>query len=133
MEDEFYVLYRGDEIVTSGSLEHIMSQTGFNLRYLQWLKCKTAFARESRSASENRERMVLVKSDPITSDEFQEQRMIDVRNYRRKTKMIINQFTTKQINAHTTIDRITKALDELNHKQHELQIEYKKSLLTTAD
>lgn len=37
-DKRWYALYKGDEIVTLGTLEEIEVSTGLRKRYLQWLK-----------------------------------------------------------------------------------------------
>lgn len=49
LEHRFYVLYKGDDIVSSGTIQEIHDKTGITISHLVWLTYPTALKRERES------------------------------------------------------------------------------------
>lgn len=56
--DKFYVLYKGDTVVSSGTIEEINKKTDIPISHLIWLTTPTAGKREANSKGN---RMVMVE------------------------------------------------------------------------
>lgn len=56
-KDKFYVLYKGDDIVSSGTIQEIFEKTKIKISHLVWLTYPTAARREAKSKN----RMVMVE------------------------------------------------------------------------
>lgn len=57
---EFYVLYKGDEIITSGTVEEIHEKTDKSISSLLWLTTPAASRREAEAQGG---RMIMVRGD----------------------------------------------------------------------
>ena len=57
-QGKFYVLYKGDNIICSGTFEEILQKTGMTVDYLSWLTTGTAQRREAASKGN---RMIMVE------------------------------------------------------------------------
>ena len=49
----FYVLYKGDNILSSGTIQEIQAKTGIPLNQLCWLTCQSAQKREHNNYSKS--------------------------------------------------------------------------------